>query len=112
MSRRLKSWTRLRRALRKHNLEIRPVMREIFSSAEFYDERAMQSQIKSPVQFLVQTAKVLESPLPDPTVAQNALRQNGPDSFRSAECQRLGWRQIMDHDVDPSFPLQLCQLPR
>src|SRR6201999_4011338 len=27
-------------SLRKHNLEIRPVLREIFSSAEFYDEHA------------------------------------------------------------------------
>ncbi len=53
--------------LRKHNFEIRPVLREIFTSAEFYDEHAMQSQIKSPVQFLVQTAKLLETPLPDPT---------------------------------------------
>ena len=76
-------------SLRKHDLEIRPVLREIFSSAEFYDERAMQEQIKSPVQFLVQTAKLLETPLPDPTVAQNALRQMGQTLFAPPNVK--GW---------------------
>jgi uncharacterized protein (DUF1800 family) len=76
-------------SLRKHNLEIRPVLREIFSSAEFYDERVMDAQIKSPVQFLVQTAKLLESPLPDPTVAQNALRQMGQTLFAPPNVK--GW---------------------
>ncbi len=76
-------------ALRKHNLEIHPVLREIFSSSEFYDDRVMQSQIKSPVQFLVQTAKQLQTSLPDAIVAQNALRQMGQTLFAPPNVK--GW---------------------
>jgi len=67
--------------IRTHNYEMRPVLREIFTSAEFYSEQAMRRQIKSPVQYLVQTAKLLETPLPSPVVAQNAMRQMGQILF-------------------------------
>jgi hypothetical protein len=63
--------------LRTHDYEIRPVLREILSSADFYSDRVIRSQIKSPVQFLVQTAKLLETPLPPPSIAQNSMRQMG-----------------------------------
>jgi len=39
--------------IRAHNFEMRPVLREIFSSAEFYSDRAMGTQIKSPLQYIV-----------------------------------------------------------
>src|SRR5262249_4082276 len=67
--------------LRAYNYEIRPLLREIFSSSQFYSERVMRSQIKSPVQFLIQTAKLLEMPLPPIAIAQNAMRQMGQILF-------------------------------
>ncbi len=42
--------------------EIAPLLREIFLSKEFYSEKAMGSQIKCPVVFLVQMLKQLEIP--------------------------------------------------
>ena len=75
--------------IRAHNFEMRPVLKELFSSAEFYSERAMQSQIKSPVQYIVQTSKLLETQLPSPIVAQNAMRQMGQILFAPPNVK--GW---------------------
>jgi uncharacterized protein (DUF1800 family) len=75
--------------LRAHNLEMRPVLREIFSSAEFYSDRVMGSQIKSPVQYIVQTSKLLDGPLPAPIAAQNAMRQMGQILFAPPNVK--GW---------------------
>jgi uncharacterized protein (DUF1800 family) len=75
--------------VRTHNYELRPVLREMFSAEEFYSERAMRSQIKSPVQYLVQTAKLLQTELPSPVVAQNAMRQMGQILFAPPNVK--GW---------------------
>ena len=75
--------------LRAHNYEIRPFLREIFSSGEFYSERVIRSQIKSPLQFLIQTAKLLEIPLPPAEIAQNAMRQMGQILFAPPSVK--GW---------------------
>jgi uncharacterized protein (DUF1800 family) len=75
--------------IRAHNYEMRPVLRELLSSAEFYSDRAMQTQIKSPVQYLVQTSKLLETQLPSPIVAQNAMRQMGQILFAPPNVK--GW---------------------
>jgi len=64
-------------ALRKSDFELRPVLREMFSSAEFYSARVIRSQIKSPVQFLIQTCKLLETELPPRQITQSALQQLG-----------------------------------
>ncbi len=76
-------------SLRARNFEIRPVLREIFSSAEFYSDHAMRTQIKSPVQYIVQTSKLLEAQLPSPVVAQNAMRQMGQILFAPPNVK--GW---------------------
>src|SRR3984893_15095120 len=75
--------------IRAHNFEIRPVLVEIFSSEEFYSERAMSGQIKSPTEYVVQTAKLLEAPLPSALVAQNAMRQMGQTLFAPPNVK--GW---------------------
>ena len=75
--------------LREHSYELRPVLREMFSSAEFYSPAALRSQIKSPVQFIVQTAKQLGGELPAPFVAQNAMRQMGQLIFAPPNVK--GW---------------------
>jgi uncharacterized protein (DUF1800 family) len=65
------------RRIRSHNFEMWPVLREIFSSAEFYSDRVVHTQIKSPAQFIVQSCKLLETQLPSPVVAQNAMKEMG-----------------------------------
>ena len=75
--------------LRAHNFEMRPILREIFTSSEFYSERVMGSQIKSPVQYIVQTSKLLEAPPPAPIAAQNAMRQMGQILFAPPNVK--GW---------------------
>lgn len=75
--------------LRAHKYEIRPVLREVFSSSEFYSERVIRSQIKSPLQFLIQTAKLLEIPLPPVAIAQNAMREMGQILFAPPSVK--GW---------------------
>ncbi len=42
------------------------MLREIFLSKEFYGEKAMATQIKCPVQYLVQMLKELEMDAPPP----------------------------------------------
>jgi len=76
-------------SIRAHNYEMRPVLREIFSSAEFYSDRVMRTQIKSPIQYLIQTSKLLETQLPSPIVAQNAMRQM--DQILFAPPNVKGW---------------------
>src|SRR5947207_1854174 len=75
--------------IRAHNFEMRPLLREIFSSAEFYSERVIQTQIKSPVQYVVQASKLLKTALPPPTVTHNAMRQMGQVLF--APMNVKGW---------------------
>ena len=82
--------------IRAHNYEMRPVLREIFSSAEFYSDRVMRTQIKSPIQYLIQTSKLLEMQLPLTNCRAKRDATNGPDSFRAAQCERLGRRQGVD----------------
>jgi uncharacterized protein (DUF1800 family) len=75
--------------IRKHNFEMRPVLRDIFTSAEFYSDRVMGNQIKSPVQYIVQTSKLLNGPSPPPLAVQNAMRQMGQILFAPPNVK--GW---------------------
>jgi uncharacterized protein (DUF1800 family) len=75
--------------IRAHNFEMRPFLREMFSSAEFYSNRVMGNQIKSPIQFIVQSSKLLNSSLPAPIAAQNAMRQMGQILFAPPNVK--GW---------------------
>ena len=74
---------------RASNYEIKPLINEVFRSAEFYSPSAIRTQIKSPVQWLVQTSKILETELPDDQVATNALRQLGQIPFAPPSVK--GW---------------------
>jgi uncharacterized protein (DUF1800 family) len=75
--------------LREHNFEIRPTLAAIFSSKEFYSAAAVRSQIKSPVQYLIQTTKLLATDPPAAPVAQNAMRQMGQILFAPPNVK--GW---------------------
>ena len=76
-------------SFRKQNYEIKPVMREIFSSAEFYSHAAIRTQIKSPVQWLIGTGKILGYEPPQGMVSVNALRQMGQVPFAPPSVK--GW---------------------
>ena len=66
---------------RKSNYDIASTMKEIFLSEEFYSPKVMRQQVKSPVQWIVQTAKVLEAPLPAQAALETALPQMGQKLF-------------------------------
>ncbi len=74
---------------RAHKYEIKPLMREILRSAEFYSPQAIRSQVKSPVQWMVGTSKILGTELPTGPVAINALRQLGQVPFAPPSVK--GW---------------------
>jgi uncharacterized protein (DUF1800 family) len=76
-------------SLRIHNFEMKPVLREVFSSVEFYSPANVRSQIKSPAQFMIQTCKLLRCELPPPPVAQSAMRQMGQLLFAPPNVK--GW---------------------
>jgi uncharacterized protein (DUF1800 family) len=67
--------------LRNVHYEIRPFMKAILSSQEFYGPEALNSQIKSPVQFVVQAFRTLTIPLPESSVLEFAFRQMGQIPF-------------------------------
>ena len=67
--------------LRAHRYEMRPVLHELFTSQEFYSPAAIDTQIKSPVQWVVQSARTLEIELPQKGPLMNALRQMGQVPF-------------------------------
>ena len=68
-------------SFRGHHYEIRPLMGEILRSTEFYSAPAIRSQVKSPIQWFVQTARELEIDLPRGQAANNALRSLGQVPF-------------------------------
>ncbi|PZR75805.1 MAG: DUF1800 domain-containing protein, partial [Chthoniobacterales bacterium] len=76
-------------SLRDHNFEMKPVLRGLFCSAEFYDSAVVRTQIKSPVQFIIETCKVLGCELPAAPIAQNAMRQMGQVLFAPPNVK--GW---------------------
>jgi uncharacterized protein (DUF1800 family) len=75
--------------LRDGNYETRPLMNTLFRSAEFYSPDAVRTQIKSPVQWMIQTGKILEIPLPGPQISLNALRELGQIPFAPPNVK--GW---------------------
>lgn len=69
----------LAQTFREYDYELKPVLRQLFLSEAFYSERAMGSQIKSPVQFMIQLAHNLELetlPFGPMTQGTAALGQN------------------------------------
>ena len=97
-------------SLRQNNFELRPVLEELFRSAEFYSERVIRAQIKSPVQFLVQSCKLLETSLPPRAVAKTRCNKWGSSSC-AAKREGLGRRQGVGQHLDASLSLQLRELP-
>jgi uncharacterized protein (DUF1800 family) len=79
----------LARTLRKNKYEIRPMLREMFASDVFYGEKARFTHIKSPVELVVGTLRLLEMP-PNDTLAMNfAMRMMGQQLMQPPNVK--GW---------------------
>ena len=67
----------LAKSFRDSGYEVKPLLEMIFLSEEFSSAKAMRSQIKSPVQFIVQMARELELPRIPDRLANAAMQQLG-----------------------------------
>ena len=74
---------------RKEGLHTGALLKKIFLSREFYSDQVVRRQIKSPVQWLVQTCKILDIPLPAGNLSDNVLRQLGQVLFAPPNVK--GW---------------------
>lgn len=68
---------KLAQTYRSSDYDTKALLRAIFMSPEFYAPDVVRHEVKSPVQWLVQTSKVLDAPLGPPAVNDQALRQMG-----------------------------------
>jgi len=75
--------------LLSNGYDIGATLATIFSSADFYSPHAVHHQIKSPVQWIMQTTKMLEIPLPDARVLENSLAALGQVVFAPPNVK--GW---------------------
>ena len=74
---------------RASNLKTGDFLERIFLSREFYALKYRRRQIKGPVQWLIQTCKVLERPMPDPNMINSTLQQLGQVLFAPPNVK--GW---------------------
>jgi uncharacterized protein (DUF1800 family) len=74
---------------RRGGNDFKPVLRTMFLSEEFYDASVLRNQVKSPVQWLVGSVRVLECELPPPLISANLLRGLGQDLFAPPNVK--GW---------------------
>jgi len=75
--------------LRQNGNNFKPVIRAMFLSEEFYDPGLIRSQVKSPVQWLIGTVRMLESELPPPIASWALTRNLGQDIFAPPNVK--GW---------------------
>lgn len=68
-----------------------PLLREIFLSREFYSEAVVRTQIKSPIQYLVQLLKQLEIETPPPGLPLTAQQQLGQVLFMPPNVAGWDW---------------------
>jgi len=76
---------------RNADFKIAPLLREIFLSREFYSEKAIRTQIKSPIQYLVQLLKQLEISEPPIGFPINAQQQLGQTLYMPPNVAGWDW---------------------
>ncbi|HUA39601.1 MAG TPA: DUF1800 domain-containing protein [Candidatus Sulfopaludibacter sp.] len=74
---------------RANGNNFKPLLRIMFRSEEFYDPAVIRNQVKSPVQWLVGTARVLECDLPPAQICEGITRRLGQDLFAPPNVK--GW---------------------
>jgi hypothetical protein len=75
--------------LRENGNNFKPFLRIMFRSEEFYDPAIVRNQVKSPVQWMVGTARVLECDLPPTQICEGITRRMGQDLFAPPNVK--GW---------------------
>lgn len=79
----------LTKTLKKSNWQVTSVLREIFMSQEFFSESVIGQQIKSPVQFLLQSHRELGAVTVDLRSAYYAMQELGQSIFNPPNV--AGW---------------------
>jgi uncharacterized protein (DUF1800 family) len=74
---------------RENGSNFKPFLRVMFRSEEFYDAAIVRNQVKSPVQWLVSTVRVLECELPPTQICAGITRRMGQDLFAPPNVK--GW---------------------
>jgi uncharacterized protein (DUF1800 family) len=74
---------------RENGNNFKPFLRIMFRSEEFYDATLVRNDIKSPVQWLVGTARMLECDLPPTVICEGITRRLGQDLFAPPNVK--GW---------------------
>jgi len=75
--------------LRESGNNFKPFLRTMFRSEEFYEPSIIRNQVKSPVQWLVGSARMLECDLPPVQICEAVLRNLGQDLFAPPNVK--GW---------------------
>jgi uncharacterized protein (DUF1800 family) len=81
--------TALADEFRKADNTFKPVVQTIFLSEEFYAPELIRAQVKSPVQWLVGSVRVLEREMPPPMICFGLTRNLGQDLFAPPNVK--GW---------------------
>ena len=81
--------TALAEEFRKSGNDFKPLLKTMFRSEEFYADSVVRNQVKSPVQWLVGSVRVLERELPPPFVCFALTRNLGQDLFAPPNVK--GW---------------------
>src|SRR6266436_10118942 len=76
-------------SFRRCGNNFKPVLRAMFLSEEFYSPALIRNQVKSPVQWLVGSVRMLERELPPPIVCFGLIRNLGQDLFAPPNVK--GW---------------------
>ncbi|WP_050785710.1 DUF1800 domain-containing protein [Pedosphaera parvula] len=81
--------TALADVFRKSGNNFKPLLKTIFLSEEFYAETIVRNQVKSPVQWLVGSVRILQRELPPPFVCFGLTKNLGQDLFQPPNVK--GW---------------------
>ncbi len=81
--------TAMATVFRANGNNFKPFLRVMFRSEEFYAADIIRNQVKSPVQWLVGSVRMLECELPPPLVSWGMTRQLGQDLFAPPNVK--GW---------------------
>ena len=74
---------------RANGNNFKPFLRVMFRSEEFYSDDIVRNQVKSPVQWLIGSVRMLECDLPPTLVSWGMVRQLGQDLFAPPNVK--GW---------------------
>lgn len=79
----------LSKAFRESGQQLKPLLTQMFLRPEFYSKKAMRTQIKSPVQWLVGSLHALESGPPPEQITTRILKELGQTLFAPPNVK--GW---------------------